>query len=143
MRKSGEAWRRAGLTGVVSRRRRQSAVRRRPTELGPLDGRHAEDDGPRRNRRHPVAESLAQSAVVMTVRMAGPMTMVVIPGARFQADFAQAVNVDAPRGRNAIHHRREGLNGQRQCEKNSCEPPAGHERRNLTLVAQDNCARRD
>jgi hypothetical protein len=115
-RMSGEAGRRPRLPGEIARGCGQGAVRHRPTELGPFDGRHAKGERPNGDGRYAVAEGLAKSAIVMSVRMARRLMSVLTGMRRLQADFIQTLKVDSMRRGDAVRKWRESLHGQRQSE---------------------------
>lgn len=137
LRKSGEAWRRSGLMREIARRSRQGAIRHRPMKSCPLNGRHAECNGPRRYRRCTVGKRLAKRTVVMPMRMARRLLPTAVAIRGLQADFAHTEAVDPMCGDDAIRDRREGLYGQRQRKKDNRQQATGHKETRLSLEMRE------
>lgn len=87
-----------------------------------------------RNRRGSVTGTLAERTVVVMmvlVAMSGLFLALVVMRDP-ETDMAELPVVSLRRG-HAIRNRNNDLNGHRQNEKQSCQPPPGHEKTNLSF----------
>lgn len=106
----------------VRRRRTNDCDSGSPIDPAPMKRPRPKRDGPGGDRRHAVTERLAQRAMVMAAPARRRLLRRMI--IRRQAGLEQAGLL---RSGDAVHHRRQGLHGQRQSEQSYRQPAPGHE----------------
>jgi len=120
---------------MVASGSRQGAVRRRPGERAPLNGRHADMKGARRDWRYAIATRPARKTTVAMMIAVSRRLATIRSLVSARRETGLAGRKAAARHGEPRRARRHGQNGQGQREEEDAQPVAAHDVRLHARIA--------